>query len=244
MSNSSSSADERALQQEVLAWYRQQALEVPPRQLDQDILQLAQTHLAEMHQSKITAVEAPSSVWRRHPWALSSAASLVLVVGLLVLNRPQVEDALAPSPMVMSAPAPQTMARMADTEAMQSLNMQTEAVAEHKRQTEMQQAKAALGATEQQDAISPAIAARSMNAPKLSEPAEINQASLTEYLHRLQVLIEAKETEQAFVLEQKLLKDYPYLAVKDVDEALLIESQQVLRLEFKKLQQQLHQLAK
>jgi hypothetical protein len=83
-----------------------------------------------------------------------------------------------------------------------------------------------------------------MNAPRLSEPAEINQVSLTEYLHRLQVLIEAKETGQAFVLEQKLLKDYPYLAVKDVDEAQLIESQQVLRLEFKKLQQQLHQLAK
>ena len=65
MSNSSSSADERALQQEVLAWYRQQALEVPPQQLDQDILQLAQTHLAEMHQSKITAVAAPSSVDRK-----------------------------------------------------------------------------------------------------------------------------------------------------------------------------------
>ncbi|MBO6226418.1 MAG: hypothetical protein J6N68_01920, partial [Shewanella sp.] len=137
MSNSSSNADERALQQEVLAWYRQQALEVPPQQLDQDILQLAQTHLAEMHQSKITAVEAPTSVWRRHPWALSSAASLVLVVGLLVLNRPQIEDVMAPSPMAMSAPAPQAMTRMTDTQALQSSNMHAEAVAKH----EIQQAK-------------------------------------------------------------------------------------------------------
>lgn len=181
MSNSSSNADERALQQEVLAWYRQQALEVPPQQLDQDILQLAQTHLAEMHQSKITAVEAPTSVWRRHPWALSSAASLVLVVGLLVLNRPQIEDVMAPSPMAMSAPAPQAMTRMTDTQALQSSNMQAEAVAKHEIQTQMQQAKAAAGAIERQhDASSPAIVARSMNAPSAAESSEIDKVPLAE----------------------------------------------------------------
>lgn len=241
MSNSSSNADERALQQEVLAWYRQQALEVPPQQLDQDILQLAQTHLAEMHQSKITAVEAPTSVWRRHPWALSSAASLVLVVGLLVLNRPQIEDAMAPSPMAMSAPAPQAMTRIADTQALQSSNMQAEAVAKHEIQTQMQQAKAAAGALEQQhDASSPAIAARSMNAPSAAESSDIDKVPLAESLHQLHAFIKAKETEQALVLEQQLLKDYPQLAVEAADKALLSEQQ----LEFKKLQQQLHQLAK
>ncbi|OUS52375.1 hypothetical protein BM607_000080 [Shewanella sp. SACH] len=237
MSNSSSNADERALQQEVLAWYRQQALEVPPQQLDQDILQLAQTHLAEMHQSKITAVEAPTSVWRRHPWALSSAASLVLVVGLLVLNRPQIEDVMAPSPMAMSAPAPQAMTRMTDTQALQSSNMHAEAVAKH----EIQQAKAAAGALERQhDASSPAIAARSMNAPSSAESSEIDKVPLAESLHQLHAFIEAKETEQALVLEQQLLKDYPLLAVEAADKALLSEQ----HLEFKKLQQQLHQLAK
>ncbi|MCS6261002.1 hypothetical protein G3479_17400 [Shewanella baltica] len=237
MSNSSSNADERALQQEVLAWYRQQALEVPPQQLDQDILQLAQTHLAEMHQSKVTAVEAPTSVWRRHPWALSSAASLVLVVGLLVLNRPQIEDVMAPSPMAMSAPAPQAMTRMTDTQALQSSNMHAEAVAKH----EIQQAKAAAGALERQhDASSPAIAARSMNAPSSAESSEIDKVPLAESLHQLHAFIEAKETEQALVLEQQLLKDYPQLAVEAADKAQLSEQQ----LEFKKLQQQLHQLAK
>ncbi|EHC06569.1 hypothetical protein Sbal625DRAFT_1239 [Shewanella baltica OS625] len=243
MSNSSSNADERALQQEVLAWYRQQALEVPPQQLDQDILQLAQTHLAEMHQSKITAVEAPTSVWRRHPWALSSAASLVLVVGLLVLNRPQIEDVMAPSPMAMSAPAPQAMTRMTDTQALQSSNMQAEAeaVAKHEIQTQMQQAKAAAGAIERQhDASSPAIVARSMNAPSAAESSEIDKVPLAESLHQLHAFIEAKETEQALVLEQQLLKDYPQLAVEAADKAQLSEQQ----LEFKKLQQQLHQLAK
>ncbi|MCS6158623.1 hypothetical protein [Shewanella baltica] len=238
MSNSSSNADEIVLQQQVLAWYRQQALEVPPQQLDQDILQLAQTHIAEMHQSKITAVESPTSVWRRHPWALSSAASLVLVVGLLVLNRPQIEDVMTPSPMVMSAPAPQAMTRIADTQALQSSNMQAEAVAKHEIQTQMQQAKAAAGALElQHDASSPAIAARSMNAP---ESSDIDKVPLAESLHQLHAFIEAKETEQALVLEQQLLKDYPQLAVEAADKALLSEQQ----LEFKKLQQQLHQLAK
>jgi len=240
MSNLSSSADERALQQEVLAWYRQQALEVPPQQLDQDILHLAQTHLAEMHQSKITAVESPTSVWRRHPWALSSAASLVLVVGLLVLNRPQTEDVMAPSPMVMSAPVPQAMTRMADTQALQSSNMQAEAVAKHEIQTQMQQAKAAAGAERQHDASSPAIAARSMNAPSNAESSGTDKVPLGESLHLLSALIEAKETEQALMLEQQLLKDYPQLAFETVDKALLSEPQ----LEFKKLQQQLHQLAK
>lgn len=237
MSNSSSNADEIALQQEVLAWYRQQALEVPPQQLDQDILQLAQTHLAEMHQSKITAVESPTSVWRRHPWALSSAASLVLVVGLLVLNRPQIEGVMTPSPMAMSAPAPQAMTRMTDTQALQSSNMHAEAVAKH----EIQQAKAAAGALERQhDASSPAIAARSMNAPSSAESSDIDKVPLAESLHQLHAFIEAKETEQALVLEQQLLKDYPLLAVEAADKAQLSEQQ----LEFKKLQQQLHQLAK
>ena len=243
MSNTTSNTDEAALQQEILIWYRQQALEVPAEQLDQDILQLAQVHLAEMHQGKIAPIETPTSTWRRHPWALSSAASLVLVVGLLMLNRSLMEDSFAPSPIAMSAPAPQTMARMADAQAIPSSNGPAEAIVEHQKQTQKQQAKAASAVIEpQQDAMSPAIDARSME-PRVSV-SENHKTSLAESLQRLQTLIDAKDTAQAIVMEQQLVKDYPQLVAEDVNPAQLSQQQLALRLEFKELQQQLHQLAK
>ncbi|MCU7996332.1 hypothetical protein L5L55_15770 [Shewanella glacialipiscicola] len=243
MSNTTFSADEAALQQEILTWYRQQALEVPAEQLDQDILQLAQAHLAEMHQGKITPIEPPNSVWRRHPWALSSVASLVLIVGLLMLNRPQIEDTLTLSPMTMSAPAPQTMTRMADSQAIPSSNRQAEAIVEHQKQTQKQQDKAASAAIEpQQDAMSPAMVASSID--PMASVSEIHKTSLAESLQRLQALIDAKDTVQAIVVEQQLVKDYPQLVAEDINPAQLSQQQLALRLEFKKLQQQLHQLAK
>ena len=243
MSNTTSNTDDAALQQEILIWYRQQALEVPAEQLDQDILQLAQVHLAEMHQGKIAPIETPTSTWRRHPWALSSAASLVLVVGLLMLNRSLMEDSFAPSPIAMSAPAPQTMARMADAQAIPSSNGPAEAIVEHQKQTQKQQSKAAVAVIEpQQDAMSPAIVARSME-PRVSV-SENHKMSLAESLQRLQTLIDAKDTAQAIVMEQQLVKDYPQLVAEDVNPAQLSQQQRVLRLEFKKLQQQLHPLAK
>ncbi|PTA49448.1 hypothetical protein C9I43_02360 [Shewanella morhuae] len=243
MSNTTSNADEAALQQEILIWYRQQALEVPAEQLDQDILQLAQVHLAEMHQGKIAPIETPTSTWRRHPWALSSAASLVLVVGLLMLNRSLMEDSFAPSPITMSAPAPQTMARMADAQAIPSSNGPAEAIVEHKKQTQKQQSKAALAVIEpQQNVMSPAIVARSMEPRVLVS--ENHKTSLAESLQRLQTLIDAKDTAQAIVMEQQLVKNYPQLIAEDVNPAQLSQQQLALRLEFKKLQQQLHPLAK
>ncbi|SUI59611.1 hypothetical protein [Shewanella morhuae] len=243
MSNTTSNTDDAALQQEILIWYRQQALEVPAEQLDQDILQLAQVHLAEMHQGKIAPIETPTSTWRRHPWALSSAASLVLVVGLLMLNRSLMEDSFAPSPIAMSAPAPQTMARMADAQAIPSSNGPAEAIVEHQKQTQKQQAKAASAVIEpQQDAMSPAIDARSME-PRVSV-SENHKTSLAESLQRLQTLIDAKDTAQAIVMEQQLVKDYPQLVAEDVNPVQLSQQQLALRLEFKKLQQQLHPLAK
>ncbi|SIQ61181.1 hypothetical protein SAMN05421840_102364 [Shewanella morhuae] len=243
MSNTTSNTDEAALQQEILIWYRQQALEVPAEQLDQDILQLAQVHLAEMHQGKIAPIETPTSTWRRHPWALSSAASLVLVVGLLMLNRSLMEDSFAPSPIAMSAPAPQTMARMADAQAIPSSNGPAEAIVEHQKQAQKQQAKAALAVIEpQQNVMNPAIVARSME-PRVSV-SENHKTSLAESLQRLQTLIDAKDTAQAIVMEQQLVKDYPQLVAEDVNPVQLSQQQLALRLEFKKLQQQLHPLAK
>ena len=79
-----------------------------------------------------------------------------------------------------------------------------------------------------------------MNAPSAAESSDIDKVPLAESLHQLHAFIEAKETEQALVLEQQLLKDYPQLAVEAADKAQLSKQQ----LEFKKLQQQLHQLAK
>lgn len=105
MSNSTLSSEEQALHQEVSAWYFRQALEMPPERLDQDILRLAQTQLSERNVSQLTPSAMP--IWRRFPWVLSSAASLVIVVGLVMLNRGQFEEDMgAPAALTMSAPMP------------------------------------------------------------------------------------------------------------------------------------------
>ncbi|QQX81646.1 hypothetical protein JK628_07350 [Shewanella sp. KX20019] len=101
------------IRKEVHALYQHIEQEQPPQALDQKILNLAAANAKPKLQSQ--------SFWRKHRWPLSSAASVLMVVTLFVIN-PQIEtgnlsDEAMPTLMMtpQDSPAP-AMMRMASPE--------------------------------------------------------------------------------------------------------------------------------
>lgn len=252
MSNSTQQTQDQVLRQEISAWYHQQALEVPSEKLDQDILRLSQTHLAEMNITKLKPVVAP--LWQRFPWAFSSAASLVIVVGLLVLNRPQVDRALmTPSAVMMDAPTASSAAE-AELNAAQAKNAQIEQQAKMQAEvaeSQAMKAKSRMLAQEQAQSaarqISPMVASQA-SPPSLAATPNVDEVqtkpllspSLAESLAHLKVLIESKQIDEALALEQKLLSEYPALSEAGTGDKTP-EGVETPRETFKALQRQLHQ---
>lgn len=253
MSNSTQQTQDQALRQEISAWYHQQALEVPPEKLDQDILRLSQTHLAEMNITKLKPVVAP--LWQRFPWAFSSAASLVIVVGLLVLNRPQVDRALmTPSAVTMDTPTASPAAE-AELNAAQAKNAQIEHQAKRMQaevaESQAMKAKSRMLAQEQAQSaarqISPMVASQA-SPPSLAATPNVDETqpkpqlspSLAESLAHLKVLIESKQIHEALALEQKLLSEYPALSEAGTGDKNP-EGTNTPSATFKALQRQLHQ---
>lgn len=247
MSNSTLSSEEQALRQEVSTWYFKQALEMPPDRLDQDILRLAQTQLSERNVSQLTPSAMP--IWRRFPWVLSSAASLVIVVGLVMLNRGQFEEDMgAPAALTMSAPMP--AARVATDVAdakVQEAEMASQAglaedTAKQTAQREVMRAQANMAAEENIQAKSRSLPQVARAHPEGDVQATVNTdtAALMSSLARLQELIESKKIQEALVLEQTLVKQYPELSQSSSVKAAANDAKAVVK--FKALQQQLHPL--
>ncbi|EGM69171.1 hypothetical protein [Shewanella sp. HN-41] len=252
MSNSTQQAQDRALRQEVLAWYHQQALEAPSEKLDQDILRLSQTHLAEMNIAKLKPTVVP--LWQRFPWAFSSAASLVIVVGLLVLNRAQVDrELMTPNVVIMNAPTASPSAE-AELNAEQAKNAQIEHQAKMRQAevTESQTMKAKSRMLAQEQAQSAARKTSPMVAPLASPQLDLAATpnvddvqakaspSLAESLAHLKALIESKQIDEALALEQKLLSEYPALSEAGARDKNPEETE-TPSATFKALQRQLHQ---
>lgn len=250
MSNSTQQTQDKALRQEVSAWYHQQALEVPSEKLDQDILRLSQTHVAEMNLAKLKPTVVP--LWQRFPWALSSVASLVIVVSLIVLNRPQVDGVLmAPSAVIMDAPTTSPAAK-AEINAAAAKNAQIAHQAEMMQaeatQSKAMQDKSRMLAQEHAQAVerktSPMVASQASPQPDLAATPNVDEAqaklSLAESLAHLQALIETKQIGKALALEQKLLSEYPGLSEAGSGDNNPEETE-TLSATFKALQRQLHQ---
>lgn len=227
-----SDSEEQAIQQEVAAWYHQQALELPSEKLDQAVLQLAQTHAQAKAQSKAPDSTSVKFVprWRRHPWGLSSAASLVLVVGLVLLNRSHVDDsAIESSPLTMATePAVVMQPRMAmaakapmsngDAEVLARIQAEAHIQAERQAKSmqsaqaeSQQQAKVAAAAlvNTATDAVSETSAASAPLLSPLVSPEltpELIQQLRGDLAHWERLIQQDKP--QAIKFEQALLQDY------------------------------------
>jgi len=191
--------------------------------------------------------------WRRFPLALSSVASLIIVISVAILNRPQIDDVAIVPELSMSAPVPQTIEPMVAAKMRAGQSEQAERRSVDAAQSEAMQARSrmAVQATEEsleQDvtsiaAASPVLPQHGANSEHVGRDIE-DKESLEKSLQRLKVFIDTKENEQALALEQILLTRYPELAMTEELNNSKDELSQTLRAEFKILQQQLHQAVK
>lgn len=251
MNNVTVNTEETEARKQVSIWYHQQSLEMPSAKLDQDILALAQTHLVDMDRTRPKPVMVP--FWRRFPLALSSVASLIIVISVAILNRPQIDDVAIVPELSMSAPVPQTIEPMVAAKMRAGQSEQAERRSVDAAQSEAMQARSrmAVQATEEsleQDvtsiaAASPVLPQHGANSEHVGRDIE-DKESLEKSLQRLKVFIDTKENEQALALEQILLTRYPELAMTEELNNSKDELSQTLRAEFKMLQQQLHQAVK
>lgn len=223
-----SDSEDQAIQQEVASWYHQQALEMPPEKLDHAVLQLAQTHVQAKYQGKAQSKALASAsvkfvpLWRRHPWGFSSAASLVLVIGLVLLNRSHFDGSvIESSPLTMTVESSAVMqprmamspkAPLSNDGDEASARMQAEAHIQAERQAksvqagDQQQARGAAAlakaATNTISEVSPTSAP--LPSPELT-PALIKQLSVD--LAQWEQLIQ-QDKPRAIKFEQALLQDY------------------------------------
>ncbi|MFT5788846.1 MAG: hypothetical protein ACI8SJ_000954 [Shewanella sp.] len=111
------------IRREVHALYQQIEQEQPPKELDQAILNLAVANVKPKLNSQ--------TFWRKYRWSLSSAASVLMVVTLFIIN-PQTQtgdlsDEAMPTLMMtpQDSPAP-VMMRMASPEQALDIDMPAE----------------------------------------------------------------------------------------------------------------------
>ncbi|QYJ78091.1 hypothetical protein [Shewanella acanthi] len=211
--NNANSENEDALYQQVSLWYRSQALEIPTEKLDADILQLSQTQLAD---SNVTELKLPpKKSWRKVSWGLSSAASLLIIFGLVLINPWQFEDALVMTPtqsMDEVVPVLASAARINGSPEQPKL-------AQSAQRADAVRVEQELSNTEpRMNSISPATSTAELAKGELTDAVRPLLAEerlpLSESLAQLQKLLNEHQSQQALALEQKLLKHYPALAAQ------------------------------
>ena len=87
---------------ELQLWYRAQAQETPSAELDDAIMSLAKSANQSTKADNLVVVD--NSFWRRHRWPISSAASVMFVATLLLINQDETQELLSDesyAPMMM-----------------------------------------------------------------------------------------------------------------------------------------------
>ncbi|NKF49795.1 hypothetical protein G3R49_04315 [Shewanella sp. WXL01] len=229
------------LQDEIRSQYHQQDLELPPQHIDAAILALASQSHQQVHSAAEAQMEADKKVvqlswWSKHKLGVSSAASVMLVAGLFLLNpelmqqgaKQTVVDANMPSemqakPMLMMSGAPSDEAIEAGDGRQSAApldNSGFEAMAEPSAQTASSSAAGTtasdmLATPKQRSLPTEALAngAKQLGTDQYEERV-ITLDTAEKALERLQGLVDADEISQARMLVEKIDKRFPELAQK------------------------------
>ncbi|GIU36403.1 hypothetical protein L2719_14855 [Shewanella schlegeliana] len=101
--------EHEVVEAEIKSLYQKIDKEQPPTELDEQILTMARSRVAKPVQSQ--------SFWRKYRWPLSSAASVLVVVTLFVINPAMKsgDNLEQGEPVMMSSPPKPQMMRSMDT---------------------------------------------------------------------------------------------------------------------------------
>lgn len=96
-------------ERELQFWYRIQAQENPSAELDEAIIKQAKNSAPKIMTDDLIVISSP--FWRRHRWMLSSAASVMFVGTLFLINQDMTQEILSDAPTLMQMRAPQSVSQ-------------------------------------------------------------------------------------------------------------------------------------
>lgn len=203
---------------QLYTWYRLQATEQPSEQLDNKVIAQAKAAIANQHKDNV--VKPWADFWRQYRWPISSAASVMLVVTLLLVN-PEIQeellgdDAAMPqsAPLLMQQNEPAMMRRAAQSEHSSNaeLNADMPVIVESTSGPNAKQASMANGVDDHHSSAT--IEMMKTDGPVLAENSSQSKAIISDLqaVNHLSQLVSSQQWSEAIILSQKMAKERPQL---------------------------------
>lgn len=237
-----------AFDSELQIWYKLQAQEKPSRELDDAIIKMATEASAvskqaltdkRLHQAPLAGdkstdnvVRVENSFWRHNRWAISSAASVMLVVTVIMLNPQSPEEILSDDAMPMMMQMSQPLDEQLESLPADAVDVKSESRQAHRAPSAMpasepqfagaaapkmkptakrHEDKAKLGAEAPSNLTLSSKSLSNHASPNKSVPQREAVVSAKQALNHLQNVIDSKLWDEAEKLASKIAKQYPNL---------------------------------
>ncbi|SQH77758.1 conserved protein of unknown function [Shewanella benthica] len=233
---------------ELQTWYKLQAQEQASSELDDAIIKMAIEASAVSNQAAVDSsqhqaplagdkntdnvVRVENSFWRKNRWVLSSAASVMLVVTVVMLNPQSPQEILSDDAMPMMMQMSQPLDEQLESLQADAVDVKSESRQAHRTQSAMPASaqqfdgaaapkmkhtgegaddRAKLGAAASSNLSLSSKSLSSHALPNKSVPQREAMVSAKQALNHLQNLIDSKLWDEAEKLANKLAKQYPNL---------------------------------
>ncbi|RTR38382.1 hypothetical protein EKG38_12730 [Shewanella canadensis] len=205
---------------ELQRWYRKMKQEQPGPELDEKIIAMAKRATDNAPKDNVVRVE--HSFWRQYRWPLSSAASVMLVVTLLLLNPEVPQDVLRddamPVMMQMSEPVEVQGGQAGEEQALKAvaprgMSVKPDGESSDVNGTATQRTTSQASEPQSQKGAAYRLSDTLEKQPSLIKSSTQREAviSAKQALNHLVQLVDSKQWDEAKKLALKIEKQYPQL---------------------------------